>query len=464
VSNLSGVWKPILKKTAVLNKPSTRGAIWTVLGFGTGQVLRFVGNLILTRLLVPEYFGIMAVVNSLVLGVALFSDIGIQQNIVQSKDGEKPEFLNTAWTLQIIRGAVIFLIISVLAWPIALYYEEPILTPVIILVGFGNMIFGFTSTKLWLLNRHLKLGWFSALDLASHFLGLLVMVIWALISPTIWALPVGILVSNVFRVLISHFVLPGPNNKIAWDKNYKSEIFSFGRWVMLATATMFLSEQADRFILAKLLSFSLVGVYTIAFSLAILPKQVIKKLNHLVIFPVVSQNADLPRQALRNKILHKRKTILTIFALGLALSLTFGDLLISFLYDERYADAAWMFSLLCLGVWFSVLFYTSVPCLMGIGKPVYNAQGNFARLVVVIGGIPLGYSLAGPFGAVVAIAIGDFPAYLAIQFGLFREKLSFYRQDLWSTGLFVAISLILLAGRYLSGWGTPFDVLLGIGA
>lgn len=449
-----------LKIASWFKKPASRSATWVVLGFGAGQALRFIGNIILTRLLVPEYFGIMSVVNSLVMGVQLFSDIGIQQNIIHSKNGENPDFLNTAWTLQLIRGFVVFLILVVLAWPISWYYNEPVLAPVVCMVGVGSLISGGNSTKLWLLNRSLKLGWFSGLDLLSGFVGLVAMVTWALISPSIWALPIGNLFASSFKVAVSHIVLPGPSNRVAWHKEYLDEIVSFGRWVMLATATMFLSEQADRFILAKLLSFSTLGVYTVALSLAILPKQVIKKLNNLVIFPVVSQNSELPRSALNAKILKKRKTILLGFSVGLALSIAFGDMLISALYDDRYIDATWMFTLLCSGIWFSVLLYTAVPCLMGVGKPVYNAQANFAGLIMVIGGIPLGYSVAGPFGAVLAVAIRDFPAYLAIQVGLTREKLFFYRQDLWTTATFLVLSIFFLAVRYWLGFGTPFDVLL----
>src|SRR5690348_2689823 len=88
-----------------------RNAFWTVGSFGLGQVLRLVMNIILARLLAPELFGIMLIVNSLRSGIELMSDVGIGQNVIYHKDGNEPEFYNTAWTLQFIRG--------VLLWPIA---------------------------------------------------------------------------------------------------------------------------------------------------------------------------------------------------------------------------------------------------------------------------------------------------------------------------------------------------------
>ncbi len=79
-------------------KPAVRGLLWTMTAYGSNQILRFATNLILTRLLMPEVFGLMALVNSLRVGLELFSDLGIVQNIVQSPRGDRPTFLNTAWT------------------------------------------------------------------------------------------------------------------------------------------------------------------------------------------------------------------------------------------------------------------------------------------------------------------------------------------------------------------------------
>ena len=73
-----------------------RNAVWTVGSFGLSQGLRLVMNIILARLLAPELFGIMVIVNSLRTGIELLSDVGIGQNVIYHKDGNDPEFYNTA--------------------------------------------------------------------------------------------------------------------------------------------------------------------------------------------------------------------------------------------------------------------------------------------------------------------------------------------------------------------------------
>lgn len=81
-----------------LKKLAIRGMVWTVAGYGASQILRLGSNLILTRLLFPELFGLMTLVNIFITGLHLFSDIGVGPSIIQNKRGDDPVFLNTAWT------------------------------------------------------------------------------------------------------------------------------------------------------------------------------------------------------------------------------------------------------------------------------------------------------------------------------------------------------------------------------
>src|SRR5665213_3405929 len=99
-----------------------RGTAWTLGAFGVSQGLRLVTNVALARLLAPELFGIMVIVNSIRIGIELISDVGIGQNIVHNTDAEKPDFYNTAWTLQLIRSVVLWIVFSAAAIPIAHFY------------------------------------------------------------------------------------------------------------------------------------------------------------------------------------------------------------------------------------------------------------------------------------------------------------------------------------------------------
>jgi O-antigen/teichoic acid export membrane protein len=107
--------KAIFNLSEIKSNPVINSSFWTILGYGLSQLFRLAGNIILTKLLMPEMFGIMAIVNVLIMGSQMFSDIGLGPSIIQNKRGEDPDFINTAWTLQIIRGFAIWLLVILLA-------------------------------------------------------------------------------------------------------------------------------------------------------------------------------------------------------------------------------------------------------------------------------------------------------------------------------------------------------------
>ena len=104
-----------------------RSSAWTIFGFVASQGIRFGSNLILTRLLFPEAFGMMALVTVAMVGLSNFSDMGTAPSIAYNPRGDDPSFLDTAWTLHVVRGVLLWLAACALAWPFARFYGEPML-------------------------------------------------------------------------------------------------------------------------------------------------------------------------------------------------------------------------------------------------------------------------------------------------------------------------------------------------
>lgn len=442
-----------------IKKQAVRGTVWTIVGYGGSQVLRFGGNLILTRLLVPELFGLMTLVNTFLIGLSLFSDLGIRPSIIRSQRSDDPDFLNTAWTLQIIRSCWIWLGCCLIAWPVSQFYEDSRLLWLIPLVGVTTLMSGFSSTTLDTLNRKLEIAKLTQFDIIIQAIGLGIMVVWAYFQPSIWALVVGGLFSNLVKLIWSHRLDPERPNRIAWDKAAVQEILSFGMWVFVATAMTFLANQTDRLMLGKLLSLELLGIYTVAFTLADLPRQIVERLSSQILFPVISHYIDLDRQSLRQKILHKRWLLLVGLSFMVAGLVCFGDLFITFLYDDRYSAAAWMLPILALGLWPLILSVTISPALYAIGNPKFNAFGYFLKFLYMLIVLPFGFNQLQLLGAVIAIAFNDLPFYIPVSFGLWREKLSSFEQDLMATLFLVGLITVVLFIRYHLGFGFPLDKL-----
>ncbi|MEG4231534.1 oligosaccharide flippase family protein [Microcoleus sp. Pol11C3] len=438
-------------------KLAIKGAAWTIASYGSSQIIRFGSNLILTRLLLPELFGLMGLAYVFIIGVHLFTDIGLGPSIIQNKRGDDPQFLNTAWTMQIIRSLFVWLCLILITWPLAQFYEEPRLMWLIPAISINTLIGGFKSTSVSTLERKMSVKEVVLFELGTQIISTTVMIVWACFDRSIWAILAGGFTGSLMELVWSHFLIPGKSNRFAWDKEAAKEIFSYGKWIFLSTILYFLCSQADRLILGKIFTLTMLGIYGIAFTLGDMPRQVIIAISGRVIFPSISMLAELPREELRAKILKNRKLILIPLALGLAIFVSFGDQLILTLYRKEYTAASWMMPILALGIWHTTLHNMMSSCLLAVGKSQYAAMGNLLTFVNLCITIPLGYHLKGNLGAVIAVALGDLPTYAVTNYGLWREGLTCFWQDIQLTGLFVGVLATLLWCRVGFNFGLPID-------
>ena len=85
-----------------LEKQAVKGTVYIVAFYGMSVALRMVNSVVLTRLFAPELFGLMTLLTTVLVGLNLFSHIGLGDSVIQSPRGDEPVFLNTAWTMQVI--------------------------------------------------------------------------------------------------------------------------------------------------------------------------------------------------------------------------------------------------------------------------------------------------------------------------------------------------------------------------
>ena len=441
-----------------LKQQAIRGTIWTIFGYGSSQVLRFGSNLILTRLLMPELFGLMALVQVFINGLYLFSDIGIRPSIIRSDRGDDPVFLNTAWTLQAIRGLALWLCCLIIALPVSKYYEDTRLLWLIPIVGLNTIISGFNSTSLASLNRHMEIGKIAIFELGTQIVSLLILIAFAWLNPTIWALVWGNLISISIKALVSHSLDSRVSNRFTWNKDAFKEISSFGKWIFLSTAMTFLASQADRILLGKFFSLEMLGVYVVAYTFSDIPRQISLKISSKVIYPAIAQQIGTSNKKLKVKIVQQRWKLLAFTIVILSFLFCFGDMVILTLYDSRYEQAAWILPILALGLWPLILCATIDRYLMVIGKPIYLATGNFFKFIYMLVCIPVGFEKMGILGAVIVITFNDIPYYLAVQYGLLREKIMILSQDFKASILLVLAIALLLTMRFIAGWEIPIDI------
>ncbi len=322
-----------------LRAKSLRGAALTLTSVGGTNLLRLGSNLILTRILFPEAFGLMALVQVFVTGLKMFSDTGIRASIIQNKRGDDPDFLNTAWTLQIIRGVVLWLGTCALALPAAALYDAPLLAWLLPVVGIGTLISGFATTNVATQNRHLILGRLTVIELGTQALNILIIVGLAWWLRSVWALAIGAITGSILTVLAQHWLLPGIRNRLHWDRAAFGELFGFGKFIFLSTAVSFVVAQGDKAILGAYIPLAALGVYNIGYFLGSIPQLLNQAVMSKVVFPLYRMKPITESPENRAHIFRTRRIVI-FCSVSFTMLMSYGGIaLVEFLYDPRYAMA-----------------------------------------------------------------------------------------------------------------------------
>ncbi len=386
-----------------------RGSVIELLGYVMNQGLRLVTNLVLSRLLFPEAYGLTAIVTVFMVALGMLTDVGLRDSIISNERGDDIDFLNTAWTVQVIRGVALWIVAAACAVPVAWIYREPQLVPLIGVASFSMVIHGFSSTKPHTLSRRVERKPLLVIEVIAKVTSMVVMFVWAWVSPTVWSLVAGGLTSTLCEAAGSHLLRTGYSNRFRWEPEAARTLRSFGKWIFGSSAFTFLAGEGDRILLGRFLTMSTLGIYSVATLLSSAVGQVVNRLAHSVFLGLFSRVArerpqDVSRAYYQARL---RLDLLAMPALGAVVVL--GPTIVGLLYDSRYHDAGWMLRYLCVRVGLQCILYPCGICLIALGRPRPQLFANAGRFVAVWVGIPLGFHLGGIEGVLWATTLSELP-------------------------------------------------------
>jgi len=389
-------------------------------------------SLIMTRLLFPEVYGLMTLVWAVLFGLQMFADTGITATIIRDPRGDEPDFLNTAFTTNVFRGILLWVVSCLVAYPIAALYHQPSLAQLLPITGLTALIHGFVSTSMYTRRRHMDFKRLAVLDLSTETITFVVLIIWAYFFPNVWSLVAGAVVGQLFLVVASHLYLPGIPNRFRWDRSALHTFVGFGKWIYLSSVVYFLSTQSDRFVLGGYLDIGELGVYGTATVLGGAIQTVILKINSDVLFPAYGRVVPEGKERLRGVMMRTRLVSDLGMIVPVGTIMILGSKVVSLLYDPRYHDAGWMLQVLCARLIIVASISNSESCLVALGHPKYSFWENVARTVAILGAIPLGWALSGVKGVIWAVAVSEILPLAVIWTGLIHERMFSARVELRS--------------------------------
>ena len=420
---------------------------WIGGSFAAQQVIRLVTNVALAWLLAPALLGTMMLINTLRTGGELLTDVGIGQSIINNPRGNDPDFYNTGWTMKIVRGFALFGVALVATVPLANIYDDPGLRLLLPVSAFIFVISGFSSPSRMLLQKRMAVRTIALFDLAMSFASLVIHVILALITPTIWALIGALLLGTLASTVGSFFLMRDCKHQLRLERAAFDDIVHFGKWIFMASLVYFLAMNFDRLYFADAVPYAVLGIYGIARTFADTILQVFQRMGNMLIFPRISAS-NARGWELRGKIAPLRWGILLGSAVGLAIAVTFADSFVLLAYDDRYRAAGIYLTILLCGTWFAVLGAMADAMVMGVGKPASVATSNVAKLAILATCLPLLLPRFGIIAALFAFAAAEAVRYVVLVARKRQMGIGFTRQDIKATLLFFVLAL---AFREISG-------------
>jgi O-antigen/teichoic acid export membrane protein len=407
MSALAAPFKPALKRRVL------QAGGWSMGGYALGNAIRLASNLVMTRLLVPDMFGVMAIAMMVPVILAMLSDCGLQQNIVASPRGDDPAFLDTAWGVQIVRGFAIWVMALLLAaalhfsgalFPANSVYAAPELPAVIAVYALTALILGFQSTRMASALRRFQQKRLVQIELVAQCIGLACMAALGLATHSIWALVAGSLVAALVSTLLSHAWLAGHANRWRWEREALRELVDFGKWIAVSSAVYVLAGSADRLLLGAWTDAQFLGLYAIAALIVGAIEGAMHKLFMAVSLPALSEIARSDPRRLR-EVYYKLRVpgdLLFLFLAGALFAA--GQRVIDLLYDPRYAAAGGVLEVLALSL-VAARYLTVMQVYVAIGVPRYQAYANLARCATLYALVPALYFAGGVPAAIWGVAL-----------------------------------------------------------
>lgn len=433
---------------ASLGSRVLKAGSWSLLGTLALHGLRLASNLIMTRLLLPEAFGLMALIVTVLLALSLLSDLGIHRSVVREPDGDTERFLRVAWMVKCLRGGIVgagFLLVAlaaalmgpVLAAPDTVY-ADPRLPGLLVLCALAPVILGAEATTRELALRNLMLGRIKVVQIIAQIVAILAMVLFASISPTVWALAAGMLMNQLVTTALSHVVYPGPRMAVLWDAEIADRLWQYGKWLIGSSAFTFLARNWDRLYLGGVISATAFGVYAIAQVWIDAARQMVQIVLDTVGFSALGEVIrerpdDVPR------LFRKFQTIadgicLMCFVVPYAL----GPMLIDLIYLPVYTDAGHHMQILALGL-LAMRFETFNMLILNMGKSQVMMWISAIRAGAIMVSLPLAYMWFGLTGALCAVALSSL---VSVPYALYHTRPVLGAQQRIDIAVFFGILLI----------------------
>lgn len=387
-----------------------KSASWVLAGKLAGRGLELIRIVVLARLLLPDDFGLLGIAMLALATSETFTHTGFNKALIQRK-GDIAGHLNTAWTIQIIRGLLLAaLLYSIAPW-IAWFFNEPRAIPVLRVLSFMEVLRGGLNIGIVYFHKNLEFHKQVAYETASQIVALVIGVVLAYRLRNVWALVWAGLAGEFVRMALS-YVLHPYRPRLAMDWKRAGQLFDFGKWFFGITVLNFLATKANRMILGRLLGTTALGVFNLADRIGNKLPMDFKQMTDSVMVPAYARVQDDQARVERGFLQAFNATLYITGPISAVIFVTAPALVLSVL-GGNWSAAIVPLRILTVAGLLHALIGAIGALYIGLGHPKFGLANAFLGSAAILASIyPLtnrlgvaGAALATVFGALAKIPV-----------------------------------------------------------
>ena len=341
--------------------------------------LNFVTKIILARILFPEDFGLVAIAWVIINGITLFREMGIESALIYRKDKTR-EASDTAFIILPFIGLVLYSAIFLLAPYIAEFYGEETVGDIVRVSGVTLLFLSVSSVPLTLFSKELDFRKRMAPEVTSTVAYAVTTIAMALSGFRVWSIVYGGVMSG-FVGLLTIWTITSYKPKIRFDKKIARELIGYGRYVLGAQIVIFILSNGDNAVIGKILGFTALGYYSMAYSIGNLPATSITHILGKILFPTYSKIQDdadkLKAMFLR---IFRYVSVVTV-PMSLAIFMLSPDF-IEFILGSKWTPAIPALRILCLYGLIRSLNATTGGLFIATGEAKFQRDVSILQLVL----------------------------------------------------------------------------------
>ena len=409
--------KNILKRGKTLSHQVVKGSFWVFSLRVVRQLFGLVRLIILARILAPNDFGLMGIALLAMATIEKISQTGFQAALIQKKEDIK-SYLNSAWTVLILRGFILFGILYIIAPYAATFFNTIEAKPIIQVIGFSVLFQAFTNIGVIYFHKELEFNKEFIYQFAGTLVDFVVAVSSVLILRNVWALVFGLLAGNATRCFVSYLIHPY-RPRLSSDFGKAKKLFGFGKWVLGSSILGILITQGDDIFVGKLMGATALGFYQVAYRISNMPAIEITHVISRVMFPTYSKlQDDIPKL---------REAYLKVLQFTVFLSFPITGLIYvlapdftRILLGEKWMPIVSAIQVLVFAGLVRSIAASTGPVFYAVGKPKVDTRWQIARLFVLAILIYPFTIIWGIVGASIAVFLSIFISNIGFTFEVIK--------------------------------------------